>query len=99
MRKFSQVLQAGRQLLLTLLSMVTRWLRSTSNLYALIGHNLEQANVDHVEYQLLRSRRSLMIDLLWCVCVVTQGLFEALPGDTKKGSVRNHSQLIYCQRH
>ena len=75
MRKFSQVLQAGRQLLLTLLSMVTRWLRSTSNLYALIGQNLEQANVDHVEYQLLRSRRSLMIDLLWCVCVVTQGLF------------------------
>ena len=40
----------GRQLLLTLLTMVTRWLRSTSNIYALIGQNLEQAYVDHVEY-------------------------------------------------
>ena len=40
----------GRQLPLTLLTMVTRWLRSTSNIYALIGQNLEQANVDHVEY-------------------------------------------------
>ena len=40
----------GRQLLLTLLTMVTRWLRSRSNIYALIGQNLEQANVDHVKY-------------------------------------------------
>ena len=30
----------GRQLLLTLLTMVTRWSRSTSNLYALFGQNL-----------------------------------------------------------
>ena len=30
----------GRQLLLTLLTMVTRWSRSTSNFYALIGENL-----------------------------------------------------------
>ena len=30
----------GRQLLLTLLTLVTRWSRSTSNFYALIGHNL-----------------------------------------------------------
>ena len=30
----------GRQLLLTLLTMVTRWSRSTSNFYALIGQNL-----------------------------------------------------------
>ena len=30
----------GRQLLLTFLTMVTRWSRSTSNFYALIGHNL-----------------------------------------------------------
>ena len=29
-----------RQLLLTLLTMVTRWSRSTSNFYALIGQNL-----------------------------------------------------------
>ena len=29
----------GRQLLLTLLTMVTRWSRSTSNFYALIGQN------------------------------------------------------------
>ena len=43
-RKFSQLLQAGktegRQLLLTFLTMVTRWSRSTSNFYALIGQNL-----------------------------------------------------------
>ena len=30
----------GRQLLLTFLTMVTRWTRSTSNFYALIGQNL-----------------------------------------------------------
>ena len=30
----------GRQLLLTLFTMVTRWSRSTSNFYALIGQNL-----------------------------------------------------------
>ena len=30
----------GRQLLFTFLTMVTRWLRSTSNFYALIGQNL-----------------------------------------------------------
>ena len=30
----------GRQLLLTLLTMVTRWSRSTSSFYALIGQNL-----------------------------------------------------------
>ena len=30
----------GRQLLLTLLTIVTRWSRSTSNFYALIGQNL-----------------------------------------------------------
>ena len=30
----------GRQLFLTLLTMVTRWSRSTSNFYALIGQNL-----------------------------------------------------------
>ena len=44
-------------------------------------------------------------EALWLACC---GVFvssreasshEALPGDTKKGSVRNHSQLIYCQRH
>ena len=40
--KFSQFLQAGKtcQLLLTFLTKVTRWSRSTSNFYALIGHNL-----------------------------------------------------------
>ena len=30
----------GRQLLLTFLTMFTRWSRSTSNFYALIGQNL-----------------------------------------------------------
>ena len=30
----------GRQLLLTFLTTVTRWSRSTSNFYALIGQNL-----------------------------------------------------------
>ena len=37
--KFSQFLQAGKtcQLLLTFLTKVTRWSRSTSNFYALIG--------------------------------------------------------------
>ena len=30
----------GRQLLLTFLTMVTRWSRSTFNFYALIGQNL-----------------------------------------------------------
>ena len=30
----------GRQLLLTLLAMITRWSRSSSNFYALIGQNL-----------------------------------------------------------
>ena len=40
--KFSQFLQAGKtcQLLLTFLSKVTRWSRSTSNVYSLIGQNL-----------------------------------------------------------
>ena len=40
--KFSQFLQAGKtcQLLLTFLTKVTRWSRSTSNLYTLIGQNL-----------------------------------------------------------
>ena len=40
--KFSQFLQAGKtcQLLLTFLTKVTRWSRSTSNFYALIGENL-----------------------------------------------------------
>ena len=32
--------EQGRQLLLTFLTMVTGWSRSTSNLYALIGPNL-----------------------------------------------------------
>ena len=41
-RKFSQLLRAkqGRQLLLTFLAMDTRWSRSTSNFYVLIGQNL-----------------------------------------------------------
>ena len=40
--KFSHFLQAGKtgQLLLTFLTKVTRWSRSTSNFYALIGQNL-----------------------------------------------------------
>ena len=40
--KFSQFLQAGKicQLLLTFLNKVTRWSRSMSNFYALIGQNL-----------------------------------------------------------
>ena len=40
--KFSQFLQAGNtcQVLLTFLTKVTRWSRSTSNFYALIGQNL-----------------------------------------------------------
>ena len=40
--KFSQFLQAGKtcQLPLTFLTKVTRWSRSTSNFYALIGQNL-----------------------------------------------------------
>ena len=40
--KFSQFLQAGKtcQLLLTFFPKVTRWSRSTSNLYTLIGQNL-----------------------------------------------------------
>ena len=41
--RFSQFLQAGKtcQLLLTFLTKVTRWSRSTSNFYALIGQNLK----------------------------------------------------------
>ena len=40
--RFSQFLQAGKtcQLLLTFLAKVTRWSRSTSNFYALIGQHL-----------------------------------------------------------
>ena len=40
--RFSQFLQAGKtcQLFLTFLSKVTRWSRSTSNFYALIGQHL-----------------------------------------------------------
>ena len=40
--RFSHFLQAGKtyQLLLTFLTKVTRWSRSTSNFYALIGQNL-----------------------------------------------------------
>ena len=40
--KFSKFLQAGKicQLLLTFLTKVTRWSRSTSNFYAVIGQNL-----------------------------------------------------------
>ena len=38
-REFSQLLQTGK-LLLTFLTMVTRWSRSTSNFYVLIGQNL-----------------------------------------------------------
>ena len=40
--KFSQFSQAGKtcQLLLTFLTKVTRWSRSTSNIYALIGQDL-----------------------------------------------------------
>ena len=39
-QKFSQLLQAGKAVLLTLHTMVTRWSRSTSNSYALFGQNL-----------------------------------------------------------
>ena len=41
-QKFSQLgyYRQGRQVLLTLLTMVTHWSRSTSNFYALIGYNL-----------------------------------------------------------
>ena len=38
-RELSQLLQTGK-LLLTFLTMVTRWSRSTSSFYALIGQNL-----------------------------------------------------------
>ena len=43
--KFGKFLQAGKtcQLLLTFLTKVTRWSRSTSNFYALIGQNLTGA--------------------------------------------------------
>ena len=37
---FGRELRQGRQLLLMFLTMVTRWSRSTSNFYALIGQNL-----------------------------------------------------------
>ena len=39
-RKFTSHYRQGGQLLLTFLTMVTRWSRSTSNFYALIGQNL-----------------------------------------------------------
>ena len=39
-RKFNQLLQAGKTIALTFLTMFTRWSRSTSNFYALIGQNL-----------------------------------------------------------
>ena len=38
-REFSQLLQTGK-LLLTFLTMVTRWSRSTSNVYVVIGQKL-----------------------------------------------------------
>ena len=38
--KSSQLLQAGRQLLFTLLTMITRWSCYTSNFYAVTGQNL-----------------------------------------------------------
>ena len=38
--KSASYYRQGRQLLLTFLTMVTRWSRSTSNFYALIGQNL-----------------------------------------------------------
>ena len=38
----------GRQLLLTFLTMVTRWSRSTSNFYALIGQNLTGVHAENL---------------------------------------------------
>ena len=39
-QKFSQLLQGGRTVAFDFVTMVTRWSRSTSNVYALIGQNL-----------------------------------------------------------
>ena len=39
-RNFSQLLQAGKTVAFDFLTMVTRWSRSTSNFFALIGQNL-----------------------------------------------------------
>ena len=39
-RKFSQLLQGGKTVAFDFVPMVTRWSRSTSNFYALIGQNL-----------------------------------------------------------
>ena len=42
----SSYYRQGRQLLLTFLAMVTRWSRSTSNFYALIGQNLTMQKIN-----------------------------------------------------
>ena len=47
----------GRQLLLTLLTTVTRWSRSTSNFYALTGKNFTGEFMRHLE--------SFLLCLLW----------------------------------
>jgi len=39
-RKFSQLLKGGKTVAFDFVTMVTRWSRSTSNFYALIGQNL-----------------------------------------------------------
>ena len=68
--KFSQFLQAGKtcQLLLTFLTKVTRWSRSTSNLYALIGQNLTgefMRKIYAASWNLLLKLTEFCVNL-WC---------------------------------
>ena len=61
----------GRQLLLTLLTMVTRWSRSTSNFYALIGQNWQVSScgkfMQHLESCLLWQLKLTEFCVnLWC---------------------------------
>ena len=80
----------GRQLLLTFLAMFTRWSRSTSNFYALIGQNLTGEFMQHLESCLLWQLKLTEFCVnLWC--------FE-LPfstGCTKWNSAAIRSLLLF----
>ena len=83
----------GRQLLLTLLTTVTRWSRSTSNFYALIGQNLTGEFMRHPESCLLCSLWQLKLTEflvnLWCFKL------SFSTGCTKWNSVAIRSLLLF----
>ena len=84
----------GRQLLLTFLTMVTRWSRSTSNFYALIGQNLTGEFMRKI-YAASWNLSSLTAEADRVLCQLVMFLTVFFTGCTKLNTAAIKSLLLF----